>query len=368
MTMNYKEIEQLKKANRWQEIIASLRPLVDEGDKDVYRLSALGFAYSQLNMYDQARYCYKLWLEKEAHRAQPYYSIGYTYYDDGRWSEAVEWFDRALEIFPSYIVCLYRKGVAQFNMYKYHKAEETLSESIKAFQQLNDEQSLKRNAKYYYKSVFYLGKTYYAMDKFNKALICFKKIDEEDKRDYIDPLFKRYNLAKAYFGLQEYVRAEEILQELQDKKWNKEYVLDLQAQVKVARKEFGAAADLFNRALQKRPASYIYIHRARFYEQQGQLNKALADYHQALRRDRLGKHKILLALGKIAQKQNKWQQAINYFTKAIEFKKRVYEADYYEGRLALADAYKQTGQEEKAKEEYSIAAQLQNEWGQYVPF
>ena len=94
------KIKQLQKTNHWQALIDFLQPLVEAGDRQATYLSALGFAYSQLNRYHEARYLYKEWLEAEPHKAQPCYCIGYTFYDNQEWKEAIEWFDLALEIFP----------------------------------------------------------------------------------------------------------------------------------------------------------------------------------------------------------------------------------------------------------------------------
>ena len=37
--------------------------------------------------------------------------IGYQYYDNQRWEEAIDWFTKALKIRPGYVKVLYRKGL-----------------------------------------------------------------------------------------------------------------------------------------------------------------------------------------------------------------------------------------------------------------
>ena len=356
------KIQELQQANRWQEMIDYLKPIVEFGDKRVEHWRALGFAYSQLNRYDEARYCYKQWLELEPNRAQPYYSLGYTYYHAGQWKEAIEWFDKALEVFPDYLVCLYRKGVAQYSMLKSQKAKETLKKAVLIYQGYRNDGPLKRNAKYYYKAIFYLGKAYYEMGQYYNALACFLKLEEEDKRHYLAPHFKKYNLSKGYAGVKKYPEAEKIIAKLCKHPQAKDYMFDLYAQIQAARQNYEAAFENFKKALQKRPAAYILCHRAELYMELGRLNEAEADLHEALRRDKIGKHKILLALGKIALQQNKLPEAKSYFLRAIEFKKKIYAADFYEGHLALGEYYHLNGEEEMAKDEYAVAAELQSQW------
>ena len=98
------------------------------------------------------------------------------------------------------------------------------------------------------------------------------------------------------------------------------------------------------------------------YEKLGDDYKAEQDYEQALRRDKVGKHKILLALGYIYMKRNKLNEAKNYFHRALEFKKKLYSAEYYDAHVALADCYRYMGEESRAKEEFMIAASLAEEY------
>ncbi len=83
---------------------------------------------------------------------------------------------------------------------------------------------------------------------------------------------------------------------------------------------------------------------------------------EALRRDKIAKHKILLALGNISLKQNKPQEAKVYYKRAIEFKKKIYDADFYEAHLALAECFRLIGKDDQAKQEYAVAAELHKEW------
>jgi len=256
------------------------------------------------------------------------------------------------------MVCLYRKGVAQFRMLKSLAAKETLTKAIGIYRNNNDEAYLKRNAKYYLKSIFYLGKCYYDLEQHNNALACFKKVAVDDTRNYMEPVFKQYNVARSMLALGMHEPALQELENLIRKFPGKEYLHDLKGRVFRAKGEHKIALSCFDQALRCRPASYIFIHRAALLVACGELETAAADYHQALKRDRMGKHKILLALGHIALRQHKNNEAKNYFLRAIEFKRQIYDADYAEAHLALSEYYRLVNEQEMARAESDMAAQL----------
>ncbi|WP_456443050.1 tetratricopeptide repeat protein [Caldithrix abyssi] len=352
------KIQEMEKKHQWQKIIDLLKPLVEQGENAVYVLRALGFAYSQLDRYHEARFCYKQWIELEPHRAQPYYHVGFTFYDAGQWNEAVEWFDQALERFSDYMVCLYRKGVALFLAGKSRKAKEDLKKAIIVYQNAEDAQFKQRQGKYYYRSIFYLGKCYLQIRFYKNARACFEKIMAEDRRMYIDALYVKYNLALSLMHLKEFARAEQIVAELTRLKPRAEWLYDFWGRLLVKQQRYVEAIEKLDLALKIRVQPYILIDRARAHFMNGKTQLAKADLNDALRRDQKGKHKILLELAKIALQEKQFAQAMAYARRAIEFKQRIYEADYAEAHLLLSDIFRATGENQKAQQEFQIAQEL----------
>jgi len=349
-----KQVESLKQNNRWQDIISLLKPLVDKGQADTRCLSSMGFAYSQLKRYDEARYCYKQWLEKAHNPAPVLYCLGYLEYDQKRWTQAIEWFDMALEEYPDYIVCLYRKGVALYNKLQFKNSKETLDHLVRCYLELNDTDAIRRNAKYFYKAIFYLGKSYYQLGQKNNALACFQKLLEEDVRDYVEQLFKQFNWAKALFSAGRHEEALKVLKTLQPK----DYVLDLEAQIYADLGENQRAEKLYGKALERRAASYIFSHRGLFYKSLGESAKAERDFHDALKRDRVGKHKILFQLALLAEERDDLAQAENFAERSTAFKRKLYERDYLPALEMLARIYDKTGRNDKARQTYETIAAL----------
>jgi len=307
---------------------------------------------------DKALYCYKRWLELETQRSQPYYSIGYVWYVQNKWVEAIEWFDHALEIDPDYLVCLYRKGVALQRQIKYNQSREVLYKAVKVYLSNTDENYLKRNKKYFYRSIFYLGKAYFGAGNYENAKACFQKVLAEDLSGFIDPVFKIYNLAKTQLAMKEYDLSlqtiNSILKDGKDKAW----IYDLKGRICFCKNEYENAIKIFNDALQVRKFSYIYQGRAKTWIELNKPDRAIADFEQAIKRDRKGKHKILLQLGEVYLTQDKFTAAINCFERAIEFKIKVWGADYAEAHLALSAAYRFLGKTDQAQKETEHAYAL----------
>lgn len=355
------KLYEYRKKNRWYDIISILEPLAIRGqfvwDRGWY-ISQLGFAYSQVKKLDKALYCYKRWLELEGKKSQPYYCIGYVWYIQNKWVEALEWFDQALEIEPEYLVCLYRKGVALQRQFKYKQSHEVLYKAVKIYLASGDEDYQKRNKKYFYRSIFYLGKAFFGIHDYKNAKACFNKVLTEEKFGYIEQVYKVYNLAKSHLALGEYELSlkaiNTILKYAKDNVW----IYDLKGRIYYCTNEFNHALDTFSKALKIRKFSYIHQGRAKTWIELNKPDRAIADFEQALKRDRKGKHKILLQLGEVYLNRDQYTIAINYFKRAIEFKMKVWDADYAEAHLALATAYRFLGNKEAATQETSIAYEI----------
>jgi len=355
------KIDGLVKQNNWQAVINELKPLSEKPPVTEFIWSNLAFAYTQLNQNDKARYCYKQWVEQYPKTARAFYGLGYTFYNEKQWKEAIEQFDIALEIFPAYIVVLYRRGVALLNMFKSEPARQSLDKAIREFQKLSPERQ-KRSAKYFYKSIFYLGKAYFNLGNFHNALACFSKVANEDKRNYIEPEFKIYNQAKTCFAAKNYTDAEKYIRLLMEEKPLKNYIPDLLGQIFEAQEEYNRALFHYRQALDSRPQPFIYAHLAHCFVQMGELAEAENHYHLALKRDQLGKHKTFLALSRLSAARGDYQQAVRYAENAVQFKKDKFQAEYYDAQIALGEYYEQLGDSNKSKAAYQLASELKPEF------
>jgi tetratricopeptide (TPR) repeat protein len=253
--------------------------------------------------------------------------------------------------------------VASFSDRKAKVAVDYLLAGVKNYQVNGDEDYLRRNGKYYFKSIFYLGKCYHVLRDYGKARRCFEKVLADDTRHYVEEVYVRYNLARTELesGNSEAARklAIEALQ-LQEKHPDA-WLVDFLGRVYFSQQRYDQAIEQYNRAIKLRAQSYILFNRARAWYRKGDTARAIEDLNAALQRDRKGKHKTLLELGKIVLEQGKLEDARVYFERAIEFKRKIYDSDYAEAHLALAEYYRKTGDEAHAAQEVKTAESLRPE-------
>ena len=81
----------------------------------------------------------------------------------------------------------------------------------------------------------------------------------------------------------------------------------------------------------------------------------MKDLLDALRREKLGKHKIWIRLAELALQDGREELAETNYRKAIDFKRKRYGKDCAEARYGLAQLYWKQGKEDEAREELRLA-------------
>jgi tetratricopeptide (TPR) repeat protein len=353
------QLSVLKKNGQWLKVVQ----LLTSGEASLDRagqLSELGFAHSQLDQYEAAKKCYDEWLELEPQSARAFYCRGYIDYQQGADQKAIGYFKKALALFPDYLVCLYRLGVVLLRDNQKDAARDALKKAITLYQNNNDDDYRRRHGKYYYKAIYQLGKVYFAKKRFNHAAACFNKVLSEDNRHYNEKGFVLFNLAKCAYSSEDYRLALKHLDSISDRVGKQEYTHDLRGRCYFRLGKAAAALTAFGAALKRKPAGYIFRDRALAHILAKDYEAAKKDLDVALRKDRLGKHKTLLILGEVSMLQNSYKTAIAYFTQAIDYKQKTYEADYRQAHMALAEAYDKIGEATKARDHYALAAEQIN--------
>lgn len=351
----------LQRENNWQAVLQLLQPLCREGQagwNEPRALSELGFACSQLQMLPEAKQYYQRWIEVEPDRAQPFYCLGYVFYLEQDWVNALRWFDQALRIYPDYLVCLYRKGYALFAFQKPRKCLEPLERALELYRANSNEDFRKRNAKTAMKTLFLLARARYHLHESEEALRLLQQLFREDVKGFIAPADKHYALGKTLAALRREKEALEQLNRALDPRRPQPYVLDQIGRVHYQLQDYAAALGYYDRALKIRREPYILFNRAMSLLALGKTGPAVRDLHEALKRDRKGKHKIYLELGKISLEQNKLAEARHYFESAIRFKQETYGVDYAEAHYALVFYHLKSEDKPRAREELQTALEI----------
>ncbi|MFZ0390377.1 MAG: tetratricopeptide repeat protein, partial [Calditrichia bacterium] len=356
------KMKRWEKENNWQAIVQELKPLCQKGNpgwSDAMMLRSLGFACTQLDQLDQALICYTRWIELEPERAQPYYSLGYVFYLQKNWATAVDWFEKALEKYPDYLVCRYRLAYSYWAMDKSRLASPHLEHVREVWQAEKDEFRKKQQLKTYVKTGFLYGKVLLRLKDFNRSVAVLEETMELNKDKYLSVNHIYYELGKAHGKAGETGRALSCLQQALNPHRPQEYVLDQIGRVYAGRQDYEKALEYFDRALRQRRKPYILLNRALVLMETGKLNPALRDLCEALKRDQKGKHKIRLQMARVYREMGKWPEMKGELLRAIQFKQQVYGSDYAEAHLLLSEYYRQCGQPEQAGEEYRIALAIQ---------
>ena len=365
------QIKALERENNWPGIVRLLEARCQpDGDlwNDGAAMNTLGFAYTQLQQLEKAEKAYLRWIEIEPDRAQPFYSLGYVYHLRENWEEAIRWYRQALRLFPDYLVCLYRIGYAYYAFRKSYKAKNALIRAKRVYEISVDEKFLRRNRKTYVRVLFLLGRVHLVLKQPEEAERLFRTVIELDEKDYVKPEFKRYELAKALTARGEYRQALKIAQTALNPRFPQPYVLDFMGRVHHRMGEYRQAIQMYNRALSIRRLDYIYMNRAQTHLKLGEINRAIRDLNEALKRTHKSRHIIYLELGKIYLEQSKLSEAYHYFRKAIRSKQQQYGHDYAEAHYALVFYYLKTGDREQARRELETALNIHPnlEWDRHL--
>ncbi len=350
-----KRIEEMKAKRDWLGTVQFVQERLESEDEmspteraELY--SAAGFAHCQLGEFERALSMYELWKEMSPKSAAARYCIGYVYAQMGRYPEAVAWFDEALKLRPRYISCLYRKGMALMAWGKPNPASRAFEDALHAYAEADQDQR-RANQKYLVKSTFELGKAHLQCRRHRKALKMFQWVLEHDKKGYVDAHFVHYNLGKLYLETGELDLAETELTKALEGHQDKEYVWERFGRLAHKRGEHAKALEYYQRALDCRYVPYVLVSRAETHVAMGNPSLAVKDLLDALRRDKLGKHKIWIRLAELALQSGKEELAESNYRKAIDFKRKKYGKDCAEARYGLAQLYWRQGKEEEAREE-----------------
>ena len=93
------ELERATRAmdeNRWSDAIADLRAIHDRKPDSVDVAGKLGFALSRDERYGEAISIFERLSAKHPQEAKWPYMVGYQYYQQKDWPQAIDWFAKAL--------------------------------------------------------------------------------------------------------------------------------------------------------------------------------------------------------------------------------------------------------------------------------
>lgn len=324
---------ELMKNNEWESAIACLQQAQEKEPRNPYILDPLAFSYSRLRRHEEATALYQTLCQLQPQNARWPYMLGYQYYDQQLYGDAIPHFERALTLNPDYIVVLYRMGYALGTQEgKRGAALTTLEKCRSAYQRLTDDDTKNRERKHYIDACYQQGKLF--LEAGNQRL-AQERLREavELNPEHVDAY---YSLGQSYLKSEQFSNAIEVLTKAHKLSSKPEhYIIDRLAQAFAGAKQLERALETYERAPAFiRNRDYILRHMGELYIEANAWGKAASVLQEAVQRDRKN-HNGHYLLGQVFQQQGEWQKAIQAFQRAIDLRRKNYNLVFPDAELAL---------------------------------
>lgn len=314
---------------RWLDAIPLLNEVFSADPSNIDIGGKLGFALSQTRQLDYAIETFKRISTMQPQKAIWPYMVGYQFYVRNEWEQSLEWFDKALNLNPDYIKCLYRKGYAQLRAGKLEDAIVTIKHCIEAWER-SGEGEKQADRKYYAKANFLLGKSYLSVGLSLKARRPLETAVSTDG----DDADKRYELGKCLLQNGNIDGAIEQLSKANALKAGVDYVLDRLAQALIAKGDKAKAEEMYNMIPENRRRAFVLKNMGALYLDLGQADKALPLLRKAVVRDQAS-YKAHYFLGQALEGVRQNRAARQAFSKAIDLRQKRYGKDFPEARFRI---------------------------------
>ena len=177
-------------------------------------------------------------------------AIGWYFQRKKKWSKALRWYDRALDSFPTYHLCLFRRGYCLEKLHRPREAMEALLRARSVWEQAGSEQRL-RGRGVQVQVLFHLSRVQRDLGAFDEAAATLDACTALD-RECAPPAIRP------------------------------EHLLACQGELLLRRGEIAAAMECFQRARALDPqSSYVWERLGRTHELQGTLDRAREAYEHA---------------------------------------------------------------------------------------
>lgn len=363
------EIKNLKSRNKWLEITKKFGNLKETNPQDWQNplvVKEIGFAFSQMNQHSKAKEFYEHWIILEPKQAVSHYSLGYIFHDEfyvkkdkSLLEKAILHYQKALELYPTYLVVLFRKGKCYEELQRFNEAVECFNKVLKIFDSNQLEDYRKRNFKNYQKSIFGLGKCFQGLRKFEKALEYFEKCLSFSSFA-VESIFLYYNVGICKMKLQKLDEAIVVLNLAHLENPSKEFVLAKIGSCYYLKKDWQKAVEFYSKAIKIRNQGYIVFEKGLALWKNGEIENGINFLEMALERstNAMIKHKIFLALAKIEIEKQNYQKAEIYCKKSIQAKIDEFGYDFADAHFELAKIFGKLNRTEDAIKENQIALEI----------
>lgn len=312
------DLQILLNNNDWEGSLSYLNkieePLSDE------LLEKKAWCFSRLANYNDAIKIYLILIKKQPNNAKWLYSLGYQYYAQNKFEFAIDYFEKALVVFPEYFKVKYRLAYAyiqlagtekQWTKDIFWKAVQQLQDAHKIYKNYSDEQKLKEKNTYAEICALHGKSIMNSMKYIDRAIELLRQsLSLKNDNDV------QYQLAKAYYMKKDYRSA---LAELPTDEKCSFYVLELKSLILSAENKYEESNNILFKLLKFRKKDYIYQRISQNYISIGNYVQALEAALKAVRCDNRN-YKNYLLCGKIYKELKQYKSALESLESARDKK------------------------------------------------
>jgi tetratricopeptide (TPR) repeat protein len=249
------EVRSLATRGEHHLIVARYGRLDEAAEGDLWNapdlLYEVGRAFGMLGNEDKVERYLLRCAELSPSRAAVFYcAIGWYYQRKKKWTKALRWYDRALESFPTYHLCLFRRGYCLEKLHRPREAVEALLRARAVWQQAGPEQR-GRGRGVQVQVLFHLSRSLRDLGEYDDSAACLEACRQLDAES--SPPTIRH-----------------------------EHLLASHAELLMRRGDLAGALAVFQEALRIDPdSSYLWERLGRVHELRGEVDTARASYRRA---------------------------------------------------------------------------------------
>lgn len=303
--------------------------LIYEYNSDDKILEKLAWCASRAELYSDAIAYFEIMSKRKPATAKWFYCIGYQYYMQKDWKNAIESFKKALELYPDYLIVKYRLGYAlrqecgNFMVLKKSEFWQALNQFNECTNIWNnyDDKTKKLNSKIYANVCFQKGKLLMERDKISDAIVSFKEVLllQDNASDDC-----RYQLAKAYLMNNE---PGEALRTLPSS--TKYYFVELKIDIYLALNDIDNARTILENHIVHRNKDYLHRQLSEIYIKKGNYQYAIKHANKAKEINKKN-HLNRLLLAKILFEVGLLKKALDEVEQATMLKQEKYDRTFDE--------------------------------------
>jgi tetratricopeptide (TPR) repeat protein len=342
MNNTLEHAKEFENAKQWTQAAEAYEHLLKQNPDNPELLQSCAWCLSRDQQHDKAVKHFSRLNELAPKVAKWPYMIGYQYYDQQRWEEAISWFDKALNLHDKYVVVLYRKGYAHRQLEQVGPALDLFSRCRAAWSALPDGTLKEKDRKNCAKAAYHQGSLLLsksrsiAGDSTSQAAEILREAVELDPRD----ANHHYKLGVALLNACHVKEAIESFRQADRLSRGKDYVLDKLAQAYVADGHTEKAEECYVRIPFRNRKAYVNRNYGKLLITAAKLADAEQILHRAIEQEQRN-HYGHYYLARVLTELRRYREAASELREACKLKRDTYNSEFTEA----ADLLEKIGKE-----------------------